>query len=344
LKILIAGYFSAFWHERAWCRALRELGHEVIEFQMQPYIPSNIVGRVQNRFVFGPAINRINHEMIQAVGNAQPDVVVCYRALPLKAETIAKIRQNHSNQTVVICYNNDNAFGEVGDKAYWRHFKQAIPCYDLHLAYRESDVSNLGSNIRAYVLHPHYLPWLHRTIPPEQLADWSSDICFLGHFEPDRRQQELDYLMANVSAHYRLHGSAWAEHSKGMAWHGMDTRELQGESYVKALNASKIALVFFSTWNHDKFTRRVFEIPVCGTLMLSQRTDLMKTLYEEDKEAVYFDSKEELVDKASYYLAHDDARNKIIESALKRCIGSGYDIYSRMREWLAVVEAMRVNQ
>ena len=346
MKIFVAGYFSAFWHEDAWCRALRELGHEVVEFRMQSYIPDNILGRIQNRFVLGPAINCINHEMLKAVNETTPDVVVCYRALPLTADTITRITQqkNGSTKPLVVCYNNDNAFGDVGDKAYWRHFKQAIPCYDLHLVYRQSDVSNLGPDIRSYVLHPHYLPWLHRGIDADQLSNWGSDICFLGHFEPDRRAQELDYLMRCVPAHYRLHGSAWAEHSKGMAWQGMDTSELQGENYVKALNASKIALVFFSTWNRDTFTRRVFEIPVCGTLMLSQRTETMKALYEEDKEAVYFDTKEELADKAAYYLAHDRARNAIIEAALKRCVTSGYDIYSRMREWLAVVEGLRGNQ
>ena len=50
VKILIAGYFSAFWHEGAWCRALRELGHEVIEFPIRPYFAKNLLGRLQDRF------------------------------------------------------------------------------------------------------------------------------------------------------------------------------------------------------------------------------------------------------------------------------------------------------
>jgi len=229
----------------------------------------------------------------------------------------------------------------LSGKSYWRLYKESIPFYDLHLAYRNSDVAHLGKDTNSYVLHPHNMPWLHRVLPENELAGWESDICFLGHFEPDRRKIELDTLMKRVPAHYRLHGSLWKENSKGMAWQGMDTKELQGEDYVRALNATKIALVFFSTWNADTFTRRVFEIPACGSMMLSQRTETMQGLYIEDKEAVYFGSADELVDKARFYLTHEDARKRIAEAGRLRCLSSGYDIYSRMREWIAVVESMR---
>ena len=340
LKILIAGYYSAFWHEGAWVKALRELGHEVIEFPFKDYFSDDLLGRLQNRLLVGPAVVKVNRDLIRCVENTCPDIVVCYRALPLTATSIKRLGLGKASP-MMICYNNDNAFGELTGKAYWRLYKDAIPYYDLHLAYRDSDVKHLCSGINSYVLHPHNMPWLHRVLPKNELIGWESDICFLGHFEPDRRKIELDTLMKKVSANYRLHGSFWDKHSSGMAWNGMDTTELQGEDYVRALNATKIALVFFSTWNADTFTRRVFEIPACGTMMLSQRTETMQSLYVEDKEAVYFSNVDELVDKARFYLAHDDARRRIAEAGRLRCISSGYDIYSRMREWISVVESMR---
>ena len=340
MKILIVGYFSAFWHEAAWVRALRELNHEVLEFRIAPYFDNSLFGRFQNRLLVGPVISAVNRDLIEAVEESNPDVVVFYRALPISADTIRSLATRNSSRTLV-SYNNDNAFGPIGNKAYWRLYKQTIPFYDLHLAYRDSDVPFLDVGPKVHVLQPHNLPWLHRIVPPADQTGWESDICFLGHFEPDRRQHELEFLMRNVPAHYRLHGSLWKENSSGMAWQGMQTSELQGEDYVRALNAAKIALVFFSTWNTDTFTRRVFEIPACGTMMLSQRTDAMRDLYTEDKEAVYYDSAEELVDKAQLYLRNDDLRRRIAAAGHKRCLESGYDIYSRMREWLAVVENLR---
>jgi spore maturation protein CgeB len=261
--------------------------------------------------------------------------VLCYRALPLRAQTLSELKRDPEAQNVAfVCYNNDNAFGSIGSKVYWRLFKQAIPYYDLHLVYRDADVLSLGGSVRSYVLRSHYLPWLHRRLDSKQITQKSSDICFLGHFEPDRRANELDLLMKQVPATYSIRGSGWAKHGHKRAWASLDTAELQGEEYVEALNATKIALVFFSAWNSDTYTRRVFEIPACGTFMLSQRTDTMRSLYAEDKEAVYFSSPDELVDKARYYLKHDAQRKRIAEAGRARCIKSGYDIFSRMNEWL----------
>jgi spore maturation protein CgeB len=339
VKILVAGYFSTFWHEDAWVRALTELGHQVTPFRMRSYFSANIYGRIQDRFLFGPAVNKLNTDLIQRVRELMPDVVLCYRALPVKPETVETlVREGRACNRMIVSYNNDNAYGQLSEKTYWRLYKRTVPYFDLHLAYRETDLVHLAGSSSAYVLYPHYLPWLHRVLPAAEHIGWRSDICFLGHFEPDRRKYELNGLMKAVPASYRLHGSQWAENSEQMAWQGMDTRELQGKDYVKALNGAKIALVFFSTWNADTFTRRVFEIPACGTMMLSQRTDTMLELYAEDKEAVYYSDADELIDKARYYLNNDAARKRIAEAGLKRCQTSGYDIYSRMREWLAVAE------
>ncbi len=341
MKILLAGYFSTFWHEEAWVRALTELGHQVIPFRMSSYFSANIYGRIQDRFLFGPAVNKLNTDLVERVRELMPDIVLCYRALPVKPETVEKlVREGRTRNRVVVSYNNDNAYGQLSGKAYWRLYKRTVPYFDLHLAYREADLVHLGGRSSAYVLHPHHLPWLHRVLPASEHVGWKSDICFLGHFEPDRRRPELDGLMKAVPATYRLHGSQWAENSEHMAWRGLDTRELQGIDYVRALNGTKIALVFFSTWNADTFTRRVFEIPACGTMMLSQRTDTMLGLYTEDTEAVYYESIEELIDKARFYLKNDTARKRVAEAGLRRSQSSGYDIHSRMKEWLKLIEPL----
>jgi spore maturation protein CgeB len=342
LKILLAGYFSTFWHEEAWVRALKELGHEVVPFRMSPYFASNVFGRIQNRFLLGPAISRLNTDLLERVRQVMPDIVLCYRALPVKPETVERLAQEgRASNRIVVSYNNDNAYGELAGKAYWRLYKRAVRYFDLHLAYRETDVAHLGHSSSTYVLHPHNLPWLHRVLPDSELGGWNSDICFLGHYEPDRRKHELDALMRAVPATYRIHGSLWAKNSQRTPWQGMDTRELQGEDYVRALNGAKIALVFFSTWNADTFTRRVFEIPACGTMMLSQRTDTMLDLYTEDKEAIYYDSIDELIDKAHFYLKNDASRRQIAQAGLRRCQTSGYDVHSRMREWIKVVALLQ---
>jgi len=339
MRILLAGYYHHLQHEEAWARALRELGHAVVEFRMAPYIRS-LLGRVQNRFVFGPLLWFVNNDLLRLAADCEPDVIVCYRALLIYPQTVEKLKQR--SKAVLVCYQNDNIFGPLKRKAYWRHFRKAIPHYDIHLVFRQSDIARyqrLGAKC-VVLLRSSYLPWLHRRLPPEAIVGWESDIGFFGHCEPDARLEQMDTLMRRVPARYRLHGTPWHRYAKGRAWNGMDTHEIQGEDYVRAINGAKIALVFLSSLNEDTYTTRCFEIPACGTFMLSQRTDDLLTLYEENKEAVFFSSSEELVDKARYYLAHDRERQRIAEAGWRRCITSGYDIYSRMREWLAYVQGL----
>lgn len=333
MRILIAGYYNVFWHEEAWVVALRELGHEVIEFRINSYINQTLIDKLQNRFVIGPLIKRINHDFIKCVNNCLPDVILCYKALLIKPDTISALKKD--GRFKLISYNNDNIFAALKNKAYWRLFRECIPYYDIHLVYRKEELIRyqVHQNILVYELKSHFLPWLHQKIHSVQ----KSDVCFLGHCENDRRIDQLDQLMKKVPAVYNIHGALWKEYGKFRSWYNMDTHELQGDEYVRGINESKIALCFFSTLNADDYTRRVFEIPACGTLLLSQRSQVMQELYEEDKEAVYFGCTEELIDKVGYYLKHDQQRNCIANAGKVRCLSSGYDIYSRMQEWINLV-------
>ena len=341
MKILVAGYFSAFWHEEAWVRALREIGHKVFEFRMAPYFNGTLIGRAQNRLLIGPSIEKLNNDFLITVQQCKPDLVVCYRALPLKPNTIQRLKQN--DDYILVSYNNDNIFGPLKHKSYWRYFRKAIPYYDLNIVFRDTDIPRYREHSakRLCLLFHHYLPWLHRPMTVNLADDGKSDICFLGHCEPDRRLNELDKLMKNVPCNYKLHGALWDKYGTDRAWKNMDTHAVQGEEYVKYLCGAKIALAFFSSWNEDNYTTRVFEIPACGTFMLSQRTEIMQGLYEEDKEVVYFDTAEELVDKARFYLSNEPTRLRIAAAGHQRCMRSGYDIHSRMREWLSAVERLK---
>ena len=74
------------------------------------------------------------------------------------------------------------------------------------------------------------------------------------------------------------------------------------------------------------------EIPAGGGFMLAERTDEHLRLFEEGREAAYFSSHNELVDKIRYYLANESERARIARAGYERCIRDGYSFDNRIRE------------
>ena len=91
--------------------------------------------------------------------------------------------------------------------------------------------------------------------------------------------------------------------------------------------------------NRDVYTRRCFEIPACGTAMVAPRTKELQAMYREGEEAVYFDSKEELLAKVRWLLEDDEARNRIAKAGRERCLQDGHSNVIRaprsLRRWRA---------
>ena len=110
--------------------------------------------------------------------------------------------------------------------------------------------------------------------------------------------------------------------------------------YSKALQAFKISLCFLRKMNFDQQTSRTMEIPGCGGFMMAERTNEHKALFEEDKEAVFFSSNEELLEKCRYYLVHDDERIAIADAGHKRCEASGYSNEKGIKNMLDIVMAV----
>ena len=79
------------------------------------------------------------------------------------------------------------------------------------------------------------------------------------------------------------------------------------------------------------------EIPACGAFMLAERTREHLRLFEEGKEAAYFGSNEELLEKVHYYLNHEDERSTIASAGRQRCLDGGYSHHERLKYMLSVV-------
>jgi spore maturation protein CgeB len=123
--------------------------------------------------------------------------------------------------------------------------------------------------------------------------------------------------------------------------HLAPVRQVWGENYNKALCGAKVALCFLSKLNQDTYTRRCFEIPATKTMLLSEHSDDLATLYREGVEAEFFRSGDELIAKLHRYVADEALRRSVAEAGYRRVVADGHDVISRMRQVINWVNELR---
>jgi spore maturation protein CgeB len=72
--------------------------------------------------------------------------------------------------------------------------------------------------------------------------------------------------------------------------------------------------------NKQQIKGRNFEVPGCGSLLLTDAVPRLDEYYCIDKEVVCFRSSKELTEKIRYYLSHDDEREAIAAAGYARTL------------------------
>ncbi len=347
MKILVVGDGHSALHEVAVANAFVTLGHHVHVFYWQPYFQSKnrlvrLWQRAQNKFIYGPTIARLNADLIKAVVEFNPAFVFIYRGTHVYPHTLDEIKKKHPS--CIICgYNNDDPFAEGHPPWLWRNFLRCISKYDLVFAYRHhnlDDFLRVGAK-RVELLRSWYIPELNHPIglSGEDEASYGCDVVFIGHYENDGRLEFLEEIVRN-GFKLRLYGPGYEWDSllnKSVTLrHLAPVHLVWNDEYNKALAGGAIALCFLSKLNRDTYTRRCFEIPATGTLLLSEYSGDLATLYRAGEEADFFKTKEEMIQKIKLYSSNKTLRSSVALNGRQRVVVDGHDIVSRMKYVLEV--------
>jgi len=159
-----------------------------------------------------------------------------------------------------------------------------------------------------------------------------ADVSFVGTFEKDRYQKMLFLAKNNIKV--RVWGNNWQKYQNKHPNLLVESRPVINDDFIRVINATRINLNFLRRANRDKHTSRSLEIPACQGFMLAERTDEHLQLFEEGKEAEFFDSQEELLSKVQYYLKSDNKRQHVANLGRQRCLNSGYSHHDRLKYML----------
>lgn len=137
--------------------------------------------------------------------------------------------------------------------------------------------------------------WLPHAVEPmawpkTEIATKKYDVCFVGHVNNKLREDALDRLFSVFPNFY--YGQALFEEA------------------ARKFCESKIV---FNISMSDDINMRTFEAMATGSFLLTNWIPTIEELFEDGKHLVLYRSLDEMIDKATYYLAHDEEREKIAQ-------------------------------
>lgn len=290
MKILIVGEGRYPLYEVAFANWYEQQGFQVSRFFWKDLFRQTkwSISYWQEKFRVGPIINTINQNLIEEIQKKQPDFVFIYRGAFIKKETIDEIKKT----TLVFGYNNDDPFSTKYPFYYWKIYKKSAILYDHMFCYREKNIHDYLSlglkSDKLSVLLPYYIK---EKDYKNRIKDKKIDAVFIGHFENDGR----DYMFLNAlksGLGLEIYGTGWEKskvYKSLTSYLGRSIFPIYGDEYRDKINESHVSVVLFSKLNNDLYTRRCFEIPAAGSVMFCEDNSFMRSLWESEKHAFYFE-------------------------------------------------------
>lgn len=145
-----------------------------------------------------------------------------------------------------------------------------------------------------------------KAYPKFTLASQHNDVCFVGYINSEHRIDFLDRMFKEFPNFF----------------FGQRLFEDAARVYADSKICLNIAL-------NDDVNMRCFEVTGSGGFLLTNRIPSLEELFVDGKEIVMYDSFDDAVEKAKYYLEHDDERKAIAKAGYERAM-KDHTIHNRV--------------
>lgn len=196
--------------------------------------------------------------------------------------------------------------------------------------------------------------WAALEIINKKVSSYSYDISFVGSYSTAREWLILKLKKNNLNVN--VFGSGWGNDSfltyedfKNVVLNSKINLNLSNSSpknlnfiffffknffseiflfkksfknLIKLLKAIK--LNFFYSKNFEQIKARNFEIPALNGFQLTNRVEGLDEFFIENKEIVFFDDDNDLIEKCKFYLSNDSIRERIKQASNKKSFNHTY--------------------
>jgi spore maturation protein CgeB len=328
-------------------RALRRLGHSVIDVDMTTTIPlwrRSLGLRVAGRLLLPVCIKEHNNNILSLAREFMPHIFLAFKGLFILPQTLRDMRP--LGIALYNYYPDVSAFNHPVDTL--PRALQEYDCVFSSKTFLHDDMEQRGFPLRNCVFLPHgYDPDAHHpiTVDPDEQIRYGANVAFIGGHTPHKERLLAALKRIEPKLDLAIWGDRWNRSASPEIQECIRGRAIYGVEYMKALCATKIVLALLieqqpGASRGDQITSRTFNIPATGAFMIHQRTDEVLHYYDEGREIECFGSPEELAQKIRFYLANPEKRKSIAQAGYRRCVPA-YSHDNRMRAILEWHEKMR---
>jgi spore maturation protein CgeB len=279
-----------------------------------------------------------NRHVVAAAREFMPDVILITMGSLLTPVTLRELKA--STGAVLVNFATDDPFNPVSTT---HRVVESIGVYDLYVCTKRAIMADVrAAGCRNVVYVPFgYEPTLHFAEPfdsAEERKRFATDVVFIGGGDRDRYPYFEALVQQIPGVRLRLYSRYW-DQNPILRPYAAGTRAL-GRDYRLAIAGAKIAPCLVRRINRDGHVMRSFEVPACGGFMLAERTSEHEQFFKEGREAGYFSSPAEFVEKVRYYLARDSERQRMAEAAHLKIVTGKHTYLDRLRQILSYAAAL----
>lgn len=276
------------------------------------------------RFYRGPLINNINSYCEQIIDPATHyDLVWVDKGVFIQPSLLKKLK---AQKATIIHYTPDTAF------AYNRShlFFSGLLTYDFCITTKSFELEAYKSHgaHEVFFCTQGYDPAIHRPVKTPKAKE---GIGFVGLCEPFREEVAAKLLEEGIVV--KIAGSGWEHfvrkhhHNANLQYAG---KFLAGAAYAAFYSGCQAGLGLVSKKFPELHTTRHFEIPACGTALVTERNAETTRFFAED-DVIFFSDIKELVDRVRLALSDKEYLNTVSTKGYQKVTKGGYDYESILR-------------
>ncbi len=311
-----AGYeIDVFWRNLPGFgrRDIARLNNEVFRAGLTPgKLLAGLLRRIPPRLQ--PDLQRRNHLLLEQARRTQPDLIwLSGGNREILPATLERLKREHNCKLLFVHGDSPIVFSSHNERA-------AAPLYDLVLVndlYHGAQWRELGAKQVAHLPYSSIDPDFHKPPEGDKPRDYLCDIGFVGTLVPDHLYSERAAALASLRD-FDL--GIWSVHDLPAALQPFHRGYALGESMLRVLSAAKICLNTHGDTMRYGVNLRLFECAALGVFQIVDDRPGVAEQFAVGEHLVTFSDFADLREKARYYLAHDEERERMAAAARQHAL------------------------